>query len=72
MSREEARELRELLNPNAPVDSQGAAEAKRRAAAERAMRLQFVQGIKKRGMTDFEASMIEASRKGGRSPGRRR
>jgi len=72
MSREEARELRELLNPNAPVDSPGAAEAKRRAAAERAMRLQFVQGIKKRGMTDFEASMIQESRKGGRSPGRRR
>ena len=72
MSREEARELRELLNPNAPVDSPGAAEAKRRAAAERAMRLQFVQGIKKKGMTDFEVSMIQESRKGGRSPGRRR
>jgi hypothetical protein len=73
MSREEARELRELLNPNAPVDSPGAAEAKRRAAAERAMRLQFVQGIKKKGMTDFEMSMIQESRKGGRSsPGRRR
>ena len=72
MSREEARELRELLNPNAPIDSPGAAEAKRRAAAERAMRLQFAQGIKKRGMTDFEASLIQESRKGGRSPGRRR
>ena len=71
-SREEARELRELLNPNAPVDSPGDAEAKRRAAAERAMRLQFVQGIKKKGMTDFEMSMIQESRKGGRSPGRRR
>ena len=46
--------------------------AKRRAAAERAMRLQFVQGIKKKGMTDFEMSMIQESRKGGRSPGRRR
>ena len=42
------------------------------AAAERAMRLQFVQGIKKKGMTDFEMSMIQESRKGGRSPGRRR
>ena len=54
------------------MDSPGAAEAKRRAAAERAMRLQFVQGIKKKGMTDFEVSMIQESRKGGRSPGRRR
>ena len=34
-------------------------EAKSRAAAERAMRLQFVQGIKKKGMTDFEMSMIQ-------------
>ena len=45
-----------------------AKEAKRRAAAERAMRLQFVQGIKKKGMTDFEVSMIQESRKGGRVP----
>jgi hypothetical protein len=37
------------------------------------MRLQFVQGIKKKGMTDFEMSMIQESRKAGRgSPGRRR
>ena len=67
-----ATQQQQLLNPNAPIDSPGAAEAKRRAAAERAMRLQFVQGIKKRGMTDFEASLIQESRKGGRSPGRRR
>ena len=57
---------------DSPGDSPGAADAKRRAAAERAMRLQFVQGIKKKGMTDFEVSMIQESRKGGRSPGRRR
>jgi hypothetical protein len=68
MSRTEARELRELLHPNGGAKSPGAAEARRRAAAESAIRLQFVQGIKQgKGATDFEANFIADSRKGHRA-----
>ena len=62
---------RDGVSTRTRLDSPGAAEAKRRAAAERAMRLR--KGIKKKGMTDFEMSMIQESRKaGGGSLSRRR